>query len=124
MANKTQTTLFPSSKESGCRADSLQQQRVTIKIPEPTQKESGFRADSQQQKDSTQQQKLDQAKEDVRDLLIDIQDDPETEKKLSTKLEKYKEYTTGELAEAVPNLEKTITVQQEGLTVMSTVVIK
>jgi hypothetical protein len=120
MINKTQATLFPSSKESGCRADSLQQQRVTIKIPESTQKESGCRADSQQQKDSTQQQKLDQAKEDVRDILIDIQDDPETE----NKLEKYKEYTTGELAEAVPNLEKTITVQQEGLTVMSIVMIK
>jgi hypothetical protein len=67
---------------------------------------------------------LEQAKIDIKDLLLDIQDDPNIEVKLDKQLEKYNDYTTGELAEAVPKLEKTVVIQREGLNTMASLLIK
>ena len=67
-----------------------------------------------------EKERLEQVEEDVKDLLMDIQDDPN----IVFKLEKYKDYTTGDLAECVPGLEKSITIMNEGLTTMSSLLIK
>ena len=73
---------------------------------------------------SKEKERLEQVEEDVKDLLMDIQDDPNIVFKLDKILEKYKDYTTGDLAECVPGLEKCVTVMNEGLTTMSSLLIK
>jgi hypothetical protein len=67
--------------------------------------------------------KIEQAQDDVGDLLIDIRDDPIILEKLTKELEKSKDFTIGELAEMVPNLKKNDIVKQEALKTMAFVLI-
>jgi hypothetical protein len=58
-----------------------------------------------------------QAKEDIKSIILDIQDDPELKTKINQRLERYKGFTTMELAQTVPNLERTIASYDEAMQV-------
>jgi hypothetical protein len=60
-----------------------------------------------------------QVKGNVRDLLVDIKDDPIVLDELKKELEKCKDFNIGELAEMVPNLKKYNIIQNKALTAMA-----